>query len=66
MVWATAINQDFIPMGSTDTTIKRSTNNAYSRKSTVVWLDTLPADLKQKLKQGKNNQSLIFKVQVLH
>ena len=58
-------SKDFVPLGSTNTTIKRSTNNAYSRKATVIWLDVLPIDLKQKLKQGKNSQS-IFKVQVLH
>ena len=48
-------SKDFIPAGSTDTIIKRSINNTYSRKATLVWLDVLPADLVDNLlKRGKN------------
>ena len=46
------IAKDFVPMNSSNPTIKRG-SNARSRKCTIVWLDCLPQDLQDKLKRGK-------------
>ena len=45
-------SKDFVPSDSTDDRILKSTKNAYSRKATLIWMDKLPQDLVQKLKQG--------------
>ena len=37
---------DFVPLGSIDPIIKRSTGNTHSRKATLVWLHLMPDDLK--------------------
>ena len=46
--------KDFVPLNSTDTIIRRGSNNR-SRKCTVVWLERLPSTLKETLMEGKNN-----------
>ena len=44
--------KDFVPITSTNPTIKRGSNSR-SRKCTIVWLDCLPQPLQDRLKQGK-------------
>ena len=46
------IAKDFVPITSTNPTIKRGSNSR-SRKCTIVWLDCLPQPLQDRLKQGK-------------
>ena len=46
------IAKDFVPVNSTNPTIKRVTDSR-SRKCTIIWLDCLPQDLQDRLKQGK-------------
>jgi len=45
------ISRDFVPKKSTSCIISRGVNS-YSRKCSVVWIDTLPEDLAYKAKQG--------------
>ena len=44
-------SKDFVPASSEDAVIKRDTNS-HSRKSTVIWLNSLPKNLQKELKQG--------------
>ena len=45
------ISKDFVPRGSTDSVVRRP-SNSYSRKCTVVWLDRIPSELREKLQKG--------------
>ena len=45
------VSKDFVPLDSTNPTIRRETNSR-SQKSTVIWLDKLPPNLQEKLQKG--------------
>ena len=45
------IPKDFVPADSINPIIKRKINS-YSRKCTVIWLDTLPQHVQEQVKRG--------------
>ena len=45
------VARDFVSKNSTSSIIKRGVNS-YSRKCSVLWIDTIPNDLAYKIEQG--------------
>ena len=45
------VAKDFVPTDSTNCKIRRG-SNSHSRKCTIIWLETLPIDLQEKVLQG--------------